>query len=124
MLHWDFKQKIGEVEIFNYDKAVTYNLYQGNAFLIMLYEYEENGKAMYSMHNFFTDETHAKRCFGVDKKDSRSYGHNIFNQPQYKMLKIKLNKSRYGDKNTQKLVKMLLEAFNELTIEFYEENAA
>ncbi len=46
MLQWDWDNKVGEVEIFNYDKVVTYNLYQGNAFLIMLYEYEENGEQM------------------------------------------------------------------------------
>lgn len=116
MLQWDWKNKVGEVEIFNHDRTVTYNLYQGNAFLIMLYEYEEDGKDMYSMHNFFADETHAKRMFGIDKK-WETYGDNIFNRPKYKMQKIRINKNEYGFKNTKKLVNMLLEAFDDIEIE-------
>lgn len=117
MLNWNWEDKVGEVEILNRDKAVTYTLYQGNAFLIMLYEYEEDGKDMYSMHNFFADETHAKRMLGLDKKWKDTYGKNCFDQPQYKMLKIRIKKSEYS--YTKKLVAMLVEAFDELTIEIY-----
>ena len=121
MLQWNFDQKIGEVEIFNYDRVITCNLYQGNAFLIMLYEYKEDGKDMYALHNFFADETHAKRCFGIDKRYKDSYGKNNFNQPTYKMQKIRLKKSVYGEQNTKKLVGMLIQAFDNLTIELYED---
>ena len=117
MLQWDWENKVGEVEMFNYDKVVTYNLYQGNAFLIMIYEYNEDGKDMYSMHNFFADETHAKRMLGLDKKWKDTYGKNSFNQPKYKMQKIRIKKSEYGFQNTKKLVNMLLEAFDEINIE-------
>lgn len=117
MLHWNFDEKVGEVEIFNHDKTVTYSLYKGNAFLIMLYEYEENGNQMYSMHNFFADETHAKRMFGLDKKWTDTYGTNSFNQPTYKMQRIRIKKSEYGHQNTKKLVNMLIEAFDEINIE-------
>ncbi len=120
MLQWDWDDKVGEVEIFNYDKVVTYNLYQGNAFLIMLYEYEENGKKMYSMHNFFADETHAKRMFGLDKKWKDTYGKNSFNQPKYKMKKIRIDKNKF--RHTKKLVSMLVEAFDEINIELYSES--
>lgn len=119
MLEWNFDKKVGEVEIFNYDEVVTCNLYKGNAFLIMLYEYEENKKQMYSMHSFFVDETHAKRMFGLDKKWKDTYGKNRFNQPKYKMQKIRINKNEYGFQNTKKLVNMLLEAFDEINIEIY-----
>lgn len=117
MLQWDWDKKVGEVEIYNRDKTVTYNLYQGNAFLIILYEYKENGKDMYSMHNFFEDETHAKRMFGLDKKYKDTYGKNAFNQTRYKMKKIKINKRNYS--YTKKLVSMLVEAFDHITIEIY-----
>ncbi len=117
MLNWDWKEKVGEVEIFNRDKTITYPLYKGNAFLIMIYEYKEDGKDMYTLHNFFSDETHAKRCFGLDKRWKDTYGKNIFNQPHYKMQKIRINKNVYGLQNTKKLVNMLIEAFGEINIE-------
>lgn len=121
MLQWEWKNKIGEVEIFNHDRVTTFNLYEGNAFLIMLYEYEEDGKQMYAMHSFFVNEAHAKRMFGLDKKWKETYGKNCFDEPGYKMQKIRINKSKYGKSNTKKLVSMLVEAFDELTIELYED---
>lgn len=117
MLNWDWECKIGEVEILNNGEVNTYTLYQGNAFLIMLYEYKENGNDMYTMASFFVDEGHAKRMFGIDKKDKNTYGINCFNQPHYKIQKIRIKKSEYS--YTKKLVNMLLEAFDELTIELY-----
>ena len=117
MLNWSFEHKVGEVEIFNRDKVVTYSLYQGNAFLIMLYEYVENGHDMYTMHNFFADETHAKRMFGLDKRWKDTYGKNYFNQPEYKMQKIKIKKDEYS--YTKKLVNMLIEAFDNINVEIY-----
>ena len=117
MLQWDWEQKIGEVEILNNDKIDTYTLYQGNAFLIMLYEYEEDGKDMYKMSCFLVDEAHAKRVLGIDKKYKKTYGENCFDKPNYKMQKIRIKKSEYS--YTKKLVDMLIEAFDELTIELY-----
>ena len=117
LLQWDWEHKVGEVVILNDDKPVTFTLYQGNAFLIMLYEYEEDGKDMYQMHSFLCDEAHAKRMLGLDKKWKGTYGKNCFNQPQYKMTKIRIKKSEYS--YTKKLVAMLVEAFDELTIEIY-----
>ena len=116
-LNWSWNRKVGEVEIFNRDKVVTYPLYQGNAFLIMVYEYKENGEDMYTVHNFFVDETHAKRMFGLDKKWKDTYGTNYFAQDHYKMKKIRIKKSEYS--YTKKLVNMLVEAFDDLAIELY-----
>ena len=122
MLNWSWEHKVGEVEIFNQDKVITYPLYQGNAFLIMLYEYKENGRDMYTMHNFFADETHAKRMFGLDKKWKDTYGKNYYNQEKYKIKKIRINKGEYG--YTKKLVNMLLEAFDDIDIELYSKEAS
>ena len=118
---WQWADKVGEAEIYNYDKVVTYNLYKGNAFLIFLYEYEENGKEMYSMHNFFTDERHAKRMLGIDKQDKSTYGDNCFATPNYRLQKIRLNAKKYGLADTKKLLGMFAQAFDNIAIEFYSE---
>lgn len=113
-LHWDWNDKVGTVTVFNYDKEVEYNLYQGNAFLIMLYEYEVDGKEMWQMGSFFADETHAKNCLGLTK----GYD-NIFDTEYSKMLKIRINKGKYS--YTKKLVDMLIKAFDNIIIELYTE---
>ena len=117
MLNWQWDEKVGEVDIYNYDKVVTYSLYQGNAFLIFVYEYTENGKSMYSVNNCFVDEAHAKRALGIDKNSKTTYGDNTLNQPSYKLQEIRIKKKDY--KHTKKLISMLVEAFDELTIKLY-----
>lgn len=66
-LNWYWERKVGTLVIhqvikhndnIDFDKWFKISLYKGNAFLIMLYEYEEDGKKMYSMHNFFVDKQH------------------------------------------------------------------
>lgn len=119
-LNWLWKEKIGEAEIFNYDKVVTCNLYKGNAFLIFIYEYEQDGKEMYNVSYFFADEAHAKRSLGLDKNYKETYGDNLLNHDKYKLQKIRINKKEY--KYTNKLVSMLTKAFDEITIELYSED--
>lgn len=114
-LKWDWDKKIGTVDIFNYDEVRTYQLYQGNAFLIMLWEYEEDGKELWNMHNFFLDKEHAKNCFGLTK----DYPDNIFNTKHYQIRKIRINKAKY--KYTKDLVDMLIKAFDNISIEIYSE---
>ena len=109
-LNWDWKKKVGTITIFNYDKEVEYSLYQGNAFLIMIYEYQEDGKDMYGMHNFFADAQHAKNCFGL----SKGYNENIFNRDDYQIRKIEINDDMY--RYTKELVTMLLKAFDNIEI--------
>ena len=117
-LNWRWKEKIGTIDIYNYDKIVTYNLYQGNAFLIMLYEYEEDGKNMWSMHNFLADKEHAKNCFAL----SKGYDDNIFNHDTYRIEKIRINKAKY--RYAKDLVDMLIKAFDDITIELFTEEEA
>lgn len=114
-LNWRWSEKIGTIDIFNYDKTITCNLYQGNAFLIMLYEYKEEGKDMYNMHNFLIDKEHAKNCFGL----SKGYTKNIFNQEDYRIEKIRINKAKY--RYTKDLVDILIKAFDSITIELFTE---
>ena len=116
-LHWQWTEKIGTAEVLNTkaDKVVTYTLYEGNAFLIMLYEYtDENGEEMWQMGSFFADETHAKNCLGITKGFD-----NMFNTSYTQLKKIRLNKSKY--RYTKKLVDMLIKAFDNIEIELFDE---
>lgn len=115
MLNWDWDKKVGTIDIFNYDEVRTYQLYQGNAFLIMLWEYEEDGKELWSMHNFFVDKEHAKNCLGLTKGFD-----NIFNKKLYQIRKIRINKAKY--RYTKDLVDMLIKAFDNISIEIVNEN--
>ena len=116
-LVWDWNKKIGEAEIARGEERFTVNLYQGNAFLIMLYEYTDNdGKEKYSMYSFFADEYHAKNCFGLSKGSS-----NIFHAGE-RIAKVRLNKKKY--RYTKELVGMLVRAFDEIQIEIFSEGDA
>lgn len=114
-LNWDWNKKIGTVDIFNYDEVRTYQLYQGNCFLIMLWEYEKDGKDMWQMHGFFADKEHAKNCFGL----SKGYDENIYNTEYEQIRKIRINKAKY--RYTKDLVDMLIKAFDNISIEIYSE---
>lgn len=118
-LYWDWKEKVGEVTVIEprTNEEHTVSLFTGNAFLIFINQYKEDGKDMYSLYSFFADEAHAKNCFGLTK----GYD-NIFldrnGQPVIK--KVRLNKKKY--RYTNKLVSMLTKAFDTIGIEIYSEN--
>lgn len=64
-LRWEWNECIGELEIENQNKA-RIKVYQGNALLIFLNEWEnEKGETRWSMYNFFADKGHFDNC----KKD-------------------------------------------------------
>jgi len=63
MLTWDFKKPIGRVDVTQKGNKATYNLYQGNAFMIMLWE----DSKQYQLITFWADEKHAKNCLGLTK---------------------------------------------------------
>ena len=55
-IRWDFREKVGTCQIEQNGVEYTFSLYEGNAFLIFLYEWtDEEGNGMYSMHNFFAE---------------------------------------------------------------------
>ena len=117
-LEWNFNEKIGEIELWQNDKMFTINLYQGNAFLIMLHEYKSGDVEKWEMWDFFANELHAKRMLGIDKRYRDTYGKNPYELPYQQIRKIRLsNKYQYR----QKLIDMLLKAFKQLTIEIYTE---
>lgn len=118
-LYWEWKDKVGEAVFFNTqtNEEYTISLYKGNAFLIFIHEYKEDGKDMYNMFSFFVDEAHAKRMLGLDKD-----GENAFNTGFNILKKVRINKDKYP--YTKKLVDMLIKAFDEITIELYREEGS
>ena len=113
-LNWKWSEKVGTATIQQGDRQYELNLYQGNAFLIMMSEYkEEEGNDMYSLYTFFADVAHAKNCLGLSK------GHdNVFDESN-KLVKVRLNKKKYS--YTKELVNMLIKAFDEIQIEIFSE---
>ncbi len=121
-LNWNWKDKIGTMTVVQShpgeeDQTVEISLYQGNAFLIMIHEYQENGQEMYSMYSFFADKQHAKNCLGLNKK--QNFGDNIFDTPYVNVKKFRINKKKY--RYTKDLVPLLVEAFGEVDIEIFSE---
>lgn len=115
-LHWRWEDKVGEAVIRQQgDKEYTMSLYEGNAFLIMLWEWEEDGEEKWNMYTFFADEQHMKNCLGLNKKGGYE---NIFDGRD-ELVKIRINKAKYH--YTEKLVKALVKAFDNITIEIYKE---
>ena len=123
MLNWEWNEKIGTATFIQKggkgeeDSTFEVNLYKGNAFLIMIYEFNENGTDKWQMFGFFLDEYHAKNCLGLNKKEG--YTSNIYSDGFQKLIKIRINKRKY--KYTKKLITMLVDAFEALEIELFSE---
>lgn len=124
-LYWDWNKKVGEVtftqEIDGVKKDFVSNLYNGNACLIMVYEYtdENDGKEKYQLTGFFADKTHMKRCLGIDKRYKQTLGKNMYEDSWNRLTKIRLNKAKCRD--VKDIVMAFYEAFNDITIELYTE---
>lgn len=119
---WQWKNKCGEAiikqTINGETKEFTKTLYEGNAFLIFLNEWTENGSNMYSLYTFFADEIHAKRCLGITKNADNIYS-NIFEEGFDKLVKIRINKKK--SRNWKKIVTLFAQAFDNIDIEIYSE---
>lgn len=124
-LNWNWDKKVGEVtftqEIDGVKKDFVSNLYNGNACLIMVYEYtdENDGKEKYQLTGFFADKTHMKRCLGIDKRYKQTLGKNMYEDSWDCLTKIRLNKAKCRD--VKDIVMAFYEAFNNITIELYTE---
>lgn len=75
MINWLWKNKIGSIAFtaeYNGQKIkTTYQMYRGsNCLCVLLYEYQENGKNMYSLFNYWDDFNHLKKYLGLDKRSS------------------------------------------------------
>lgn len=115
-LNWKWSEKCGEAVVEQRGKDFTMSLYQGNAYLIFIYEFKENGKDMYDVWSFWADKEHAKRCLGLAK--GKEYC-NLYNSEWDKLKTIRINKAKH--RNASELIGMLVKAFDDLTVEIYSE---
>lgn len=124
-LIWRWENKCGECIIESITphedgtrKTTTLNLYEGNAFLIFIHEFEEDGRDMYDLWTFWSDKTHMNRCLGLDKK-WYTYGKNIYTDGYSRIVKIRLNKTKC--RHYKDIVTAMAQAFDQLEIEVYTE---
>ena len=122
-LNWLWKDKCGEATLVQSikdrgDKEFTLNLYEGNAFLIFIDEYEQDGRNMYSLWTFWADKIHMKRCLGLDKK-WETYGKNMYEEGYQRITKIRLNKAKCS--HYKDIVTAMAQAFDQIEIEVYTE---
>lgn len=120
-LNWRWDSKCGELTFSqNYKgeeyREFTVNLYQGNALLIMLNEWKENGEDWHSLWGFWADKEHMKRCLGLAR--GKEY-ENLYNDDGCRFLKIRLNKKK--NCYWKDIVTALATAFDDITIELYSE---
>lgn len=98
-LNWLWSEKCGEVKYGDH----SVNLYEGNAFMIMIAEWTtEDGTEQYTVSGFFLDKEHAKRCLGLAKGSS-----NIFERYPWTKLTLYRGKSR----NWKALTELAAKAF-------------
>ena len=119
-LHWEWNEKCGELTVRQTDgkgKTEDYSitLYEGNALLIMLYEYEDEGVDKCSLFSFFTDKQHMRGCLGLAKNSNG----NIFQDNGQTVTKIRLNKSK--SRYWKDITTAFIQAFDEITVEVFTE---
>lgn len=111
-LRWSFKEKAGTVTEIIDGQEYTYNFYEGNALMIVLHEYEENGEQYYNLHWFFGDEAHAKNCLGLAKGHENMFGENGI---------ARLTIYRTNCRKWKKILDLFVKAFPHIAIELKEE---
>lgn len=123
-LHWDWNEKCGEatlVQVVQDGKEHEFKLglYTGNAFLIMLSQWQEDGKDMWNMFSFWADKAHMKNCLGLNKKEG--YTENMYDVNVYRgrITKFRLNKTKC--RYIKDIVAALVQAFDNIDIEIYKE---
>lgn len=103
MLLWSWNEKCGEMTMGKY----SMNLYEGNALMIMISEWTEEGEDKYQVCGFFGDKEHAKNCLGLSK------GHeNIYADCPWEKLTLYRSKS----KNWKQFIELAAKAFPDIEI--------
>ena len=119
-LQWNWNESVGTAVIesrYEYEnevKEIPITLYEGNAYLIMLHEYNKDGTDVYDMVSFFCDKTHMNNCLGITKGMS-----NILDEDYCRLKKIRLNKKKSRYYKT--IISALIKAFDNIDIEIYSE---
>jgi hypothetical protein len=90
-----------------YQDGKKSNLYRGNALVIAVNEWEQDGRNLYSLAWFAADEKHFKNMLGLSKE----FKENSFED--FGIKELTLN-TRY--KETEKIVALLARAKAEVTI--------
>lgn len=106
-LNWQWSEKMGKAILSN-GKEV--NLYRGNAFIIAINEWKQNGEELYSLAWFAVDKQHMKNMLGLTKE----FKNNCFKD--FNIKEIILD-TKY--KETAEFVKLLAQAKSEVTIRLY-----
>lgn len=105
----DWNKKIGKAvfhqSIDGEDKVYTLDLYEGNAFLVMIHD---NGDER-TLNCFFLDSGHMERCL----KDG------MFNRSWDKMTAITINKAKYC--HYKEVVALLTEYLDDIDISVYKD---
>lgn len=114
-LHWSFKERAGLVTEVQNGHEFTLPFYVGNALMITLYEYTDDGKDMYDLMWFFTGIEHAKNCLGL-QKNTHGEKENMFGENGVTKLVI----YREWCRDWQKIVDLFVKAFPHIVIEIYE----
>ena len=119
-LQWHWDKKVGEavfdgLYLNDPTKETVVNLYEGNALLIMIYEYKDKttDNDMYDMFGFFVDKQHMNRCLGLVK------GHDNIYAQHGRLKKISFNKAK--SKNYNQIIPALVKAFDDIEIKIYTE---
>lgn len=106
-LIWQWNDQMGTAK---HVEGYTLNLYRGNAFVIALYEWEEEkGDKFYNLHWFAAGEDHMKNMLGLNKGYT-----NCFKDFGIEEIRLDVNY-----KETAKLVQMFAKAKLEIKIELY-----
>lgn len=118
-LNWNWNEKCGELTVTQKQdngesEDITISLYTGNAFLIMLQEFEEDGVEKYDMFSFWLDKQHMKNCLGLAKGTT-----NIYDKPWQTITKLRLNKKKC--RHLKEIAAAMAAAFDSITIETYTE---
>lgn len=120
-LNWRWDEKCGEATFedtyFGDNRVYTVNLYEGNAYLIFINEYTEDGVDKYSLSTFWADKEHMKNCLGLNKKGG--YTENIHNKPYCKLVKLKLNKKKCH--HVKEIVSAVVQAFDSIDLVIFSE---
>lgn len=107
-LTWDWKKVSGTITETIRGMDVTFNFYEGNALMIVLHEYkDDDGTDMYNLHWFFSDETHCRRCLGLEKGCD-----SMFEPGEVKRLVI----YRENCRQWEKIVWLFAKAFPDMEI--------
>lgn len=113
-VQWRWEEKCGEAlveqTIDGKTEEFTLNLYTGNCHLIMLREFEEDGKQMYSMYSFWADKKHMENCLGLVKGKDNIYD---CEWQRFKKFSLDVNKCRYW----KQIAPALKKAFPDVVVE-------